>query len=107
VSTAFYLDSPMAIANTILKNVNINTEFFVVRIGMYKKEETAKLSNMLRPNIVIMHNWNKEELKFYHNVNNLLQTKAEIIHGLQKNGIVVFDGNSDIIFELSKKTQKK
>jgi len=106
VSTLPYSSTSISIANTIIKKIHKDTDFLVVKIGKYKKEEIAKLMNMLQPDIAILDTSNKENDEFYHSKEKLIQAKEEMLYGLSKNGIAILGGDSDIIFELSKKTKK-
>lgn len=100
-------NTPIGIARTILSKVNKDTQIFVVELGSYKRGEVAELCQIVYPQISITTSISDQHLSLYGSFQNILDTENELITSLPKEGIALFNANSQFSLELSKKTRKK
>ena len=107
VKTPLSNNTPIAIAQTILKYVNSHTEILIVEIGSYKKGEVEEICDIVHPKISITTAIGEQHVSLYGSLRNILQTEKELIDSLPKDGISLFNANSDYIEKLYTSTKKK
>lgn len=100
-------NTPIGIAQTILRKLNRNTEIFVVEMGAYGRGEIAGMCTMVRPKIGILTAVNDQHLSLFGNLENTKRAKYELIESLPKDGIALFSGNNSHAFSLYNNTKKK
>lgn len=100
-------NTPIGISRTVLSKVKEDTEIFVVELGSYKRGEVAELCQIVYPQISITTSISDQHLSLYGSFQNILSTENELIASLPKEGIALFNANSQFSLELSKKTRKK
>ncbi len=98
-------NTPIGIASTILRGLKDTTEIFVVEMGAYKRGEIAQLSQMVHPKIGILTAVNDQHLSLFGSIENTMRAKYELIESLPKDGLALFNGESDNAVSLYKKTK--
>lgn len=100
-------NTPMGISKTILKNIKDDTEIFVVEMGAYKIGEIAQLCSIVKPQISITTGISDQHLSLYGNMENVIESEAELLRNLPKNSLSFFNGNSLFMNKLIKKCKGK
>ena len=85
-----------------LLNLKHSDEFGVLEVGMDKKGEIDKLTNIIKPNVGLITNINYAHAKNFKNIKQIALAKAEIIKNILPNGFVVLNAD-DSFFKLHKK----
>ncbi len=97
----------IGVVKTVISDLRRDTEILVVEMGAYKKGEIAKICSVVNPKIGIITGISNQHLSLFGSQKNILEAKYELIDSLSRNGLAVFNGNSENAFNLYKKTKKK
>jgi len=92
VKTAGTLNNFVGLPRTIL-GIGEETDVAVLELGMSALGEIDRLSRIAVPDIGVITNIGQTHLEFLGSVENVAKGKAELLHGLKKEGVVVL--NSD------------
>lgn len=98
-------NTPIGIANTILRGLIKNTEIFVVEMGAYKIGEIAQMCQMVRPKIGVLTGISPQHISLFGKFDNIIQAKYELIEALPKNGLAIFNANNSFCQKLYERTE--
>ena len=97
----------MGIAYTILNELNSQHLFFICEIGAYRPKEIQKSCQIIEPKIGILTGINEQHLALFGSLKNIIQGKYELIEALSPvDGIAIFNGANQNVYQLYKQTQK-
>lgn len=74
-----------------------DTEVLVVEMGMNHFGEIGLLSNIARPNFAIVTNIGESHIENLGSRRGIAQEKLDIVNGLESNGILVIDGDEELL----------
>ena len=74
-----------------LFNLKNNDDFGIFEVGMDKKGEIDNLTKIIKPDLGIITNISYAHSKNFKNINQIAEAKAEIMHNIKKDGIVVLN----------------
>ncbi|HHW48106.1 MAG TPA: UDP-N-acetylmuramoyl-tripeptide--D-alanyl-D-alanine ligase [Clostridiaceae bacterium] len=72
----------------------------VIEMGMSNFGEISRLSSITRPDIVIITNIGMSHIEKLGSRQNILKAKMEIFDGLNKNGLVILNGDDNLLYGL-------
>ncbi len=75
-------NSPIGIAEVVLKNLRPDHEIFVVEMGAYKRGEIAGMARMVKPQIGIITAINPQHQDLFGTIENTMKAKYELVAGL-------------------------
>lgn len=75
-------NSPIGIAEVILKKLKPDHEVFVVEMGAYKRGEIAYMTKMAKPEIAIITAINPQHQDLFGSIEHTMKAKYELIEGL-------------------------
>jgi len=107
VKTPLSNNTPIGVAKTILEKIEEHTEVFVVEMGAYKRGEIAELTRIVRPTISVTTSISDQHISLYGSLDNVIKSEYELIEALPRNGLSLFNGNSDLMDRLYEKTKGK
>jgi len=84
-------NSPVAIAEVILKSLKPEHELFVVEMGAYKIGEIAEMAAMVKPQIGIITAINEQHQDLFGTLENTMKAKYELIAGLSGKRIAIMN----------------
>ena len=84
-------NSPIGIAEVILKSLMPEHEVFVVEMGAYKIGEIAEMAAMVKPQIGIITAINEQHQDLFGSLENTMKAKYELIFGLTGKRIAVMN----------------
>lgn len=87
---------------TIL-SLDDDVEMAVIEMGMDHLLEIDFLTKMVKPDIAIITNIGNAHLATMGSLENIIQAKLEIVIGLQKNGVLIINGDDDLLIKQAKK----
>ncbi len=96
LSTEGSKNSPIAIAETVLKKLRPDHEIFVVEMGAYKQGEIARMAHMVEPEIGIVTAVNAQHQDLFGSIETTMKAKYELIEGLTGMNIAIF--NKDNVY---------
>jgi MurE/MurF fusion protein len=88
-------------------NLEKNTEYGVFEMGMDKKGEINKLSQIVKPEIAIITNISEAHLKNFNNIKDIAKAKAEIINNIMDGGSIILNKDGKFFNFLSNKAKKR
>lgn len=92
------INSEIGVAQTVLKNLRGDEDFFIVEMGAYKIGEIKKICEMVRPKIGIITGIGDQHLELFGSLENIRRAKMELIESLPKDGFGIIGGED---FKLS------
>jgi UDP-N-acetylmuramoyl-tripeptide--D-alanyl-D-alanine ligase len=75
-------NSPIAIAELVLKSLTPQHQAFIVEMGAYKKGEIAQMCQMVRPGIGIVTAINPQHQDLFGSIETTIEAKYELVQGL-------------------------
>lgn len=84
-------NSPIGIAEVILKSLLPVHEVFVVEMGAYKKGEISEMATMVRPQIGIITAINEQHQDLFGTIEHTMQAKYELVEGLVGRKIAIMN----------------
>ena len=94
-------NSPIGIAEVILGQLKPEHEIFIVEMGAYKKGEIAEMCHMVNPQIGIVTAINPQHQDLFGSIETTMQAKYELINGLPKDGIAIFNADNEKTLEMA------
>ena len=88
------LNNDIGVPLTLLR-MRHSDRYAVIEMGMNHPGEIAELSNMTKPDVALITNVAEAHLQGLGSIDQVAAAKAEIIMGLQENGIVVINRDDD------------
>ena len=73
------------------------TQVAIVEMGMENRYEIDALTKITQPDIAIITNVGEAHLENLGSIENIAKAKAEIVHGLKENGVLLFNGEQDVL----------
>jgi UDP-N-acetylmuramoyl-tripeptide--D-alanyl-D-alanine ligase len=107
LSTKMSYTNSLGIARTILSDLTSKKQIFIAEIDDFKKEDVIQMCALIKPKILVVSGVNSQKLSVFGNMDKLLDSKKEAIKSLTRDGIGIFNGDSDYIGGLIKSTKVK
>jgi UDP-N-acetylmuramyl pentapeptide synthase len=82
-------NSPIGIAEVVLRKLTPDTELFVVEMGAYRPGEIGEMSVMVKPEVGILTAINPQHQDLFGSIETTMQAKYELVQGLVGKRIVV------------------
>ena len=99
-------NTPMGICKVIRGELTPEHEIFIVEMGAYKRGDIRELCNLASPEIGILTAVGPQHLERFKSIENIAQTKYELIESLPSNGLAVFNCDNEICAELADKREQ-
>ncbi|HIE26985.1 TPA: UDP-N-acetylmuramoyl-tripeptide--D-alanyl-D-alanine ligase [Candidatus Poribacteria bacterium] len=100
-------NTPMGICKVINGQLKPEHEIFIVEMGAYKRGEIKELCELTQPEIGVLTAVGAQHLERFKSIDNIANTKYELIESLPPNGIAVFNNDNEICRRLADKTTIK
>jgi len=100
-------NSPVGVAQEILRHLKPDTEVFIAEMGAYKKGEIANSTGILKPDISIVTGVGPQHMSLFGNIQNIVKAKFEIIEGLKKDGLAILNGDNQYCLQMAGNTDKR
>ncbi|MBI2011579.1 UDP-N-acetylmuramoyl-tripeptide--D-alanyl-D-alanine ligase [Candidatus Daviesbacteria bacterium] len=102
VKTPRSYNNPLSIASTIFELVKEDTQILIAEVGAYKKGEIKKIAKLIKPQVGIITAIAPQHLEKFGSIENIANSKFELIESLPSNGLAVLNGESEWLVNLSK-----
>jgi UDP-N-acetylmuramoyl-tripeptide--D-alanyl-D-alanine ligase len=83
------INTPLGIANWIMRDLRVGTELLIVEIDGYNKDEVADSSRMVPADIAIITNIGDQHLERFGDRENLAAALGEVFHFAKPNGVLI------------------
>ena len=84
-----------------------DTEKAVLELGMNHFGEMSYLTSIAQPNVVVITNIGTMHIEHLGTREGILKAKLEIMEGLQKDGVAVFNGDEPLLWNLREGTHRR
>ncbi|MFA5480354.1 MAG: UDP-N-acetylmuramoyl-tripeptide--D-alanyl-D-alanine ligase [Candidatus Muiribacteriota bacterium] len=103
IKTEGNFNNRLGIPWSILNSAENNADFLVAECGMNHSGELTEISEMLKPDIVLIINVGYVHSGNFKNIEDIAQAKFEIASGLKKNGFLIANKSINSILNFEKK----
>jgi UDP-N-acetylmuramoyl-tripeptide--D-alanyl-D-alanine ligase len=100
-------NTPMGLCKVIRGELKPEHEVFIVELGARKKGEIKELCELVKPEIGIITAIGHQHLEMFKTLENIMDTKYELIESLPSYGVAVFNGDDENCRQLAQKTKDK
>lgn len=107
VKTPKNKNTAVGVAQTILSEVDKETEVLIAEMGAYKRGEIKESTDLVKPDISIVTGIDQQHVSLFGSFENLFETKFEIIEGLKEKGVAILNGNSEYCVRMDQRTKKQ
>jgi UDP-N-acetylmuramoyl-tripeptide--D-alanyl-D-alanine ligase len=109
LKTKEHQNSEIGISKCILEDLKENHKIFIVEMGAYNKGGIKLLCNIVKPKIGIITGVNAQHLALFGSMENLISAEGgkELIESLPEDGLVIFNGENEILRKIYQETKKK
>ncbi len=98
-------NSPIGIAEVILRSLRPDTSVFVVEMGAYKRGEISTMSSMVKPQIAILTAINPQHQDLFGSIETTMKAKYELIRGLTGRRIAIINLDDPHVREMGLRAQ--
>lgn len=95
-------NSPIGIAEVILKKLKADHEVFIVEMGAYKRGEVARMTAMVRPQIGIVTAINAQHQDLFGSLDTTMRAKYELLTGLTGKKIAICNADNPYTLKMAK-----
>ena len=89
-----------------MSNAPYDSDYCILELGMNRKGEIKKLSNLVSPEIGIITAIENSHLKGLKTLKNILEAKSEILDNIRKDGCFIYNADTNYSEELKQKAEK-
>lgn len=100
-------NSPIGVAEVILRKLTPDHEIFIVEMGAYKQGEIEQMAKMVKPQVGIITGINPQHQDLFKTLETTKRAKYELIQNLPKGGIAVFNADNEGVLELAHLAQSE
>lgn len=100
-------NTPMGLSKVINNDLTKEYEVFIAELGAKKKGEIEEVAQLVQPDIGIITAIGPTHMHLFKTIENIQNTKYELIESLPENGIAIFNYDNDYVKPLSDKTTLK
>jgi len=100
LSTPSSYNTPMGLTKTILKQLNKNHEIFIAEMGATIRGDIKYICDFVNPDVGIITAIGNQHFESFKTIDNLKNTKYELIQGLSGKYFAAFNGDSGATMEL-------
>jgi UDP-N-acetylmuramoyl-tripeptide--D-alanyl-D-alanine ligase len=109
LKTKEHQNSEVGISQCILNDLKKEHQIFIVEMGAYNKGGIKLLCDIAKPKIGIITGVNEQHLATFGTMENLISAEGgkELIESLPEDGLVIFNGENEILRKIYQETKKK
>ncbi len=100
-------NTPMGLSKVINNELTDDKEVFVAEMGAYVKGEIKEVADLVQPDIGIITSIGPAHLESFGSIENIINTKYEIIESLNEDGIAVFNYDDENLKKVADSTKLK
>ena len=104
-ASPFSYNTPMGITKSIIQYLDFSHQILIAEMGARFKGDIKELCDLVSPQYGIITSVGEQHLQTFKNIDNIANTKYELVEGLEKGGTIVFNGQNEICKKLYDKTQ--
>jgi UDP-N-acetylmuramoyl-tripeptide--D-alanyl-D-alanine ligase len=94
LSTVGNFNNHIGVPRSLL-DIDMNAQYVIIEMGMSAPNEIAQLVEMTEPDVAVVTNVLPMHIEFLGSIENIAKAKAEIFAGLKKDGIAIFNQDTN------------
>ena len=107
LSTPASFNTPMGLTRVIRERLEPAHQVFLAEMGARHRKDIKELTDFIQPTIGVLTSVGPQHLDTFKTLDNIIQTKYDLVRALPEDGFAVFNGNNEICADLYEKTQQK
>jgi len=107
LSTPASFNTPMGLTRVIRERLEPAHQVFLAEMGARHKQDIKELTDFIQPTVGVLTSVGPQHLDTFKSLENIINTKYDLIRALPEDGFAVFNGDNDICFDLYTKTSQK
>lgn len=100
-------NTPMGLSKVINNDLPSDREVFIAEMGAYVKGEIKEVADLVQPDIGILTSIGPAHLESFGSIENIINTKYELIESLPEDGIAIFNYDDPNLKKVADKTNIK
>ena len=104
LASPFSYNTPMGITKSIIQYLDFSHQILIAEMGARFVGDIKELCELVSPQYGIITSVGEQHLQTFKTLDNIKNTKYELVEGLAKGGLIVFNGENEICQELYDKT---
>ena len=106
LATPASFNTPMGITSIIRTRLTPAHQVFIAEMGARHPQDIRELCRLVHPTIGVLTSVGPQHLDTFHTIENIKNTKYDLIRALPDDGLAVFANDDAIVTELYTKTEK-
>lgn len=106
LSTPASFNTPMGLTRVIRERLEPAHQIFLAEMGARHRGDIKELTDFIQPSIGVVTSVGPQHLDTFKTLENIIQTKYDLIRALPENGFAVFNDDHGICAELYEKTKQ-
>ncbi|HVZ66797.1 MAG TPA: UDP-N-acetylmuramoyl-tripeptide--D-alanyl-D-alanine ligase [Patescibacteria group bacterium] len=107
LATNTTFSNSLGIAKSIITGLTAKKQIFIAEMDDYNISDMEEMANIISPKIAVIGGINEQKLSMFGSVDAILESKKELINALSRDGIAIFNGNSEYAMRLYEETKQK
>ena len=105
-ASPFSYNTPMGITKSIIQYLDFSHQILIAEMGARFQGDIKELCDLVSPQYGIITSVGEQHLQTFKSLDNIKNTKYELVEALPSDGTIVFNGENEICRELYEKTTK-
>ena len=106
LSTPASFNTPMGLTRVIRERLEPAHQIFLAEMGARHRQDIRELTDFIHPAIGVLTSVGPQHLDTFKSLENIIETKYDLIRALPENGFAVFNDDGDICANLYEKTKR-
>ncbi|MBQ4551406.1 MAG: UDP-N-acetylmuramoyl-tripeptide--D-alanyl-D-alanine ligase [Clostridia bacterium] len=107
LSTPASFNTPMGLTRVIRERLEPAHQIFLAEMGARHRKDIKELTDFIQPTIGVLTSVGPQHLDTFKTLDNIIQTKYDLVRAVPDDGFAVFNGDNDICADLYEKTHQK
>ncbi len=93
-------NTPMGLSRVINNDLKVTDEVFIAEMGARNVGDIKELAQMIQPNYGLITSVGNQHLETFGTLENIVNTKFELVENLAAGGVAVFNGDGEKVVEM-------
>ena len=107
LSTKDSFNNATGIARTVISDLTPSKQIFIAEMDDYKMHDIGEMMAFISPKISVVCGINSQKMSYFQKIDNIVNSKFEAVEFLPKDGVAIFNGDSEYCRALFDRTTNK